>query len=78
MTSQCSDMKLLSNFSRGRVFLVKFSHWFQFHINIMTGSGVMTVFFNKGLTRNAEIGNTPSKLFLISKNWGKLEIPNFS
>ena len=29
------------------------------HVNIMCGSGVMTVFFYKGLTRNPEIRNTP-------------------
>ena len=28
-------------------------------VNIMTGSGVMTIFVYKGLTRNPEIGNTP-------------------
>ena len=30
----------------------------KFHFNIITGSGVMTVFVYKGLTRNLEIGNT--------------------
>ena len=41
------------------VFLVKFSYWSKFHVNIITGSGVMIIFFYKGLTRNPEIGNTP-------------------
>ena len=41
------------------VSLVKFSYWSQFHFNIITGSGVMSIFFCKGLTRNLEIGNTP-------------------
>ena len=40
------------------VFLVKFSYWSKFHVNIITGSGIMTIFFYKGLTRNQEIGNT--------------------
>ena len=31
----------------------------KFHVNIITSSGVMTIFFSKGLTRNPEIGNTP-------------------
>ena len=39
--------------------LVKFSYWSKFHFNIITGSGVMTILFNKGLTRNLLIGNTP-------------------
>ena len=41
----------------GRCFvsLVKLSYWFKFHINIITGSGIMTISFYKGLTRNLEI-----------------------
>ena len=39
--------------------LVKFIYWFKFHVNIITGSGVTTICFYKGLTRNPEIGNTP-------------------
>ena len=41
------------------VSLVNFSYWSKFHVNIITGSGIMTIFFYKGLTRNPEIGNTP-------------------
>ena len=39
--------------------LVKFSYWSKFHINIITGPGVVTISFYKGLTRNLEIRNTP-------------------
>ena len=46
-------------FWRCFVSLVKFSYWSKFHVNIITGSGIMTIFFYKGLTRNLEIGNTP-------------------
>ena len=42
VTSQFPDMTLF-------VSLVKFSYWFKFHVNIITGSGVMTIFFHKGL-----------------------------
>ena len=35
----------------------KFSYWSKFHVNIITGSGVMTIFFHKGLTRNPQIRN---------------------
>ena len=45
-------------FWRCFVSLVKFSYWSKFHVNIITGSGIMTIFFYKGLTRNQEIGNT--------------------
>ena len=46
-------------FRRCFVSLIKFSYWSRFHVNIITGSGIMTIFFYKGLTRNPEIGNTP-------------------
>ena len=41
------------------VSLAKFSYWSKFHVNIITFSGVMTIFFYKRLIRNPEIGNTP-------------------
>ena len=34
--------------------LVNFSYWSKFYVNIITGLGVMTIFFIKGLTRNPE------------------------
>ena len=46
-------------FWRWFVSTVRFSYWSKFHVNIITGSGIMTIFFYKGLTRNPEIGNTP-------------------
>ena len=39
--------------------LSKFSYWSKFHVNIVAGSWVMTIFFCKGFTGNLEIGNTP-------------------
>ena len=37
-----------------------YHHWWsKFHVYIITGSGVITIFFYKRLTRNPEIGNTP-------------------
>ena len=58
VNSQFSDMTSLSNFF-DVVSLVKFGYWSKFRVNITTGSGVMTIFFHKGLTKNLEIGNTP-------------------
>ena len=46
-------------FWRGFVSLIKCSYCSVFHVNIITGSGIMTIFFYKRLTRNPEIGNTP-------------------
>ena len=60
MTSQFSDMTSSSTFFWYYfVSLVNFSYWSKFHINFITGSGVMRISFYKGLTRNPEIGNTP-------------------
>ena len=49
----------------GRCFfsLFKLSYWSKFHVNIITGSSIMTIFFYKGLIRNPEIGNTPVWVF---------------
>ena len=48
----------VSFFWRCFVSRVKVSYWSKFHVNIITGSGIMTIFLYKGLTRNPEIGNT--------------------
>ena len=47
---------------------VKFSYWSKFHVNIITGSGIMTILFYKRLTRNPEIGNTP--VWILPNIWG--------
>ena len=65
-------------FWRCFVSLVKFSYWSKFHVNIITGSGVMTIFFCKGLTRNPDIRNTPSGFCSISGDWDKLGIINLT
>ena len=60
MTSQFVDMTLSLNFLNVAVFsFVKFSFWSKSHVNIMAGSGVMTIFVYKGLTRDPDVRNTP-------------------
>ena len=49
------------------VSFVKCSYWSKFHVNIITSSGIMTIFFYKGLTRNPEIGNTP--IWVLPNIW---------
>ena len=49
------------------VSLAKFSYWSTFHVDIITGSGILTIFLYKGLTRNPEIGNTP--VWVLPKIW---------
>ena len=45
------------------VSLVSFSYWSKFHVNIITGSGITTIFFEKGLTRNPDIGKAHVGVF---------------
>ena len=47
-----------------------------FHLSIITVSGVMKLYFYKGLTRNREIGNNP--FCPISKDWDELGIPTLA
>ena len=54
-------------FWRCRVFFGKFSHWSKYHFNIITYSGIMTVFVNKGLNGNPEIGSTP--IWVLPNIW---------
>ena len=63
MTSQFADKTPSSIFLRCRISPVNFSYWSKFHVNIITGSRDMTIFFYKGLTRNREIGNTSVWVF---------------
>ena len=54
-------------FWNGFVSPVKFSYWFKSHINIITGSEVMTIFFYKGLSRHPENGNI--SVWVPPNNW---------
>ena len=44
-----------------------FSYWSKFHVNNMIGSGIMTIFVYKELTRNPEIKNT--LVWVLSNIW---------
>ena len=66
MTSSFADI-IVKYFWRWCVFLVEFSYWSMFHVNIKTGSGVITIFVYKWLTRNSETGNTP--VWLLPNIW---------
>ena len=44
----------------------------------MTGSGVMIIFIYNKLTKDLEIGNTPSEFCPTSGDWRKLGIPNLT
>ena len=65
MTSKFANMMSASHFLTAFFSLVKFSYCSKFHVNIIIGSGVMTIFFYKRLTINPEIGNTPVGVLLV-------------
>ena len=72
MTSQFSHMTTSSNFFNVVLFLLSSLVSGPSFMPISShGSGVMTVSFYKGLTRNPEIGNTPSEFCPISGDWGE-------
>ena len=50
------------------VYLLKFSSWSKFHVNIITGSGVMTIYFCKGLAGYPAMVNTPT--WVLLNIWG--------
>ena len=49
---------IVKNFRRC---LMKFSYWYKFDVNMITGSGVVKILFSfiSDLTRNPELRNTP-------------------
>ena len=65
-------------FWRRFVSLVNFSYWSKFHVNIIIGSGVMTIFFYKGLTRNLESQIAPFEFCPVSGDLGELGMPNLA
>ena len=65
----CRHDIIVKLFWRCFVFFVKFSYWSKFHVNIITGSGVMTIFFYKGLTWNPKIGYNP--VWVLPNVWGQ-------
>ena len=59
MTSRFSDITSALVFLTLFCFSCQVQLLVQFHVNIITGSGIMTISSYNGLTRNPEIGNTP-------------------
>ena len=60
MSKFAGNIGIFKYFWRCFVSVVKFSYWFKFHVSIITGSAVMTIFFYKGLARILEIESTPT------------------
>ena len=58
------------------VCLLKFSYWYKFHLDIITSSGVMTIYFVRDWPEIQKLKIPPSEFCPISGDWGMLEIPN--
>ena len=56
------------------VYLFTLSFWSKLHINIITGFGVMTICFYKGLTRNPEMGN--NTVWVLPNIWRLGQVRN--
>ena len=65
-------------FWRCFISLVKFSDWSKFHINIIAGSGIMTIFFYKGCPEIRQSEISQSEFCPISGDCSKLWIPNLA
>ena len=79
MTSQFSHMTSSSIFLMFFFFvsLVKFNYWSKFHANIITGSGVTTIFsFIRDWPEILKLEKPSSEFCPISREWDKLGIPN--
>ena len=57
--------------------LDKFSYWPKFHVNIITGSGVMTISFYKGFLRNPEIRRNPVRVLFNIWRLGRVKNTKF-
>ena len=51
----CQHDVIIRFFLCPRVFIVKFSYWFKFHINIISGQELWQFLFIRDLTRNLEM-----------------------
>ena len=85
MTSQIADITSSSNFCIANVFfkssLTCFRnhvYWSRFHVNIMTGSGVIKTFVYKGSTEIWKSNIHQSEIWSKSVDWDQLGIPNLA
>ena len=69
---------IINFFWRCFVSLVKFSYWSKFHVNIITGCEVMTIYFYKGWPEIWNLEILQSEFSPISGDWGKSEITHLA
>ena len=77
MTLHFPTWRHRQNFWRCFVSLIKFSYWSKSHVNIITCSGVMKIFFYNGLTTNPEIRNTLLWVFSNIRRLGQVRHTKF-
>ena len=64
----CRNRVIVQFFWLCFVSLVKFSYWYKFHVNIITGSGVMIILFYEGL-KEIRKSKTPLSEFYPISMW---------
>ena len=65
-------------FWRCFISLVNFSYWSKFHVNIITGSGIMTIFFIRDWPEIRKLEIPPSEFCPIPGDQGNLWVPNLA
>ena len=78
MTLQCSDMTSSESFWRYFVSFGKFSYWSKNHVNIITCSWAMTIFFIRDWPEIRKLEIPPSEFCPIPRDWGELGILNLT
>ena len=69
---------IVNFFGRCFLSLVKLSYWSKLEVNIITGSGVKTIFFYRDWPEIRKLELPLSESFPISGDWGELGIPNLA
>ena len=69
---------IVKMFWRWFVSLMKFSYSSRFYVNIITSSGVMTIFFIRDWPEIRKSQIPPSEFCTMFRDWVKLKIPNLA
>ena len=74
----CHHDVIVNFFWRYFVSLVKICYWSKFHVNIFTGSGVMTIYCIRDWPEVWKSEIPASEFCPVSGDWGKLGIANLA
>ena len=76
--TMCHHDVIVNFFWRYFVSLVKICYWSKFHVNIFTGSGVMTIYCIRDWPEVWKSEIPASEFCPVSGDWGKLGIANLA